>query len=241
MTDELLIPKKLRKLIFGDDDSFITKGQLIHVYGEAGTGKTTLALQTTIGFCKLDKKVIYIDAEGKLSGNKIRKISGDVYFSTVNKNLKLYLPNDFNNQHELISKLDFYLPKQKIGLLIVDTITNFYRQAMLFRKDSKILYEKLAYQVAYLRNFAHERSIPVLLFNQATMSKRSEIKDNNSNNQTIKERINPVARAIMSYWADREIILEKFGWGEFEARIPRKFEGRVKFRINTNGISPNDE
>ena len=54
------------------------------------------------------------------------------------------------------------------------------------------------------------------------------------------EKVNPVAKAIMEYWVDREIILISHGWGKFEGRIPNEFEGRVKFGIDTNGIIPLD-
>jgi len=54
------------------------------------------------------------------------------------------------------------------------------------------------------------------------------------------ESVSPVAKAIMSYWADREIILISHGRGNFEGRIPNEFEGRVKFGIDTKGIVPLD-
>ncbi|RLI72569.1 MAG: hypothetical protein DRP02_01360 [Candidatus Gerdarchaeota archaeon] len=53
-----------------------------------------------------------------------------------------------------------------------------------------------------------------------------------------EERIRPVAKAILQYWSDREIILLSHGFGRFEARIPTEIEGRVKFEITANGISP---
>lgn len=236
MNESFVYSNKLEELIFSEQLNFErTKGQLIHIFGKAGTGKTTLALQISVGFCSKNKKVIFIDTEGKVTGTRIKEISSNEIFARVNSNLKLYMPNDFDKQHELIEKLDFYLIGQNIGLIIVDTITNHYRQEILFRKDSKELYEKLAFEVALLRKIAKEKSIPILMFNQATMRKEHE--DKEENDYLRREQVNPVAKAIMNYWADNELILISHGWGNFEARKPGEFEGRVKFSIDTKGIT----
>ena len=225
----------LEQIIFGEQ---ITpskpKSKLLHIYGEAGSGKTTIALQLAISYCARDKKAIFIDTEGKISGEKIQAIASN-NFELVNRNLKIYFPNDFDEQHELIQKLEFYFSNQEIGIIIVDTISNLYRQAMLFRKDTKVLYERLAFQVAYLRKLSRDKNIPVLLINQATMPKA--IKNDDNSFSYNYERINPVAKAVMSYWSDREIILLSHGWGSFEARIPGEFERRVKFKIDSKGIT----
>lgn len=227
----------LEELIFGEKiDSKLAKSKVVHIYGQAGSGKTTVAIQLAIGFSLKNEKVIYIDTEGKVSGEKIRNIASEGNFDKVNKNIKLYFPNDFDKQHDLIQKLEFYIANQNIGAIIIDTMTNLYRQAMLFRKDSKILYEKLAYEIAFLRKLSRDKNISIILINQATMPKA--IKNEDESLSYNYERINPAAKAIMSYWADREIILVGYGWGNFEARIPGKFERRVKFTINSKGIAP---
>jgi meiotic recombination protein DMC1 len=231
--NNLLNPPELETLIFGQKFSSEYKGNLIHIFGEAGTGKTTMALQIAIAVCLRGKKVIIIDTEGKIGGEKIQAIAGTDNLAQVNKSLKLYCPQKFDEQHDLIERLDFYLKNQEIGLIVIDTITNLYRQEMLFKKGNKSAFEKLAYQIAFLRRLSRERNIPILIFNQATMLKPSE-----KDPLILKrERVNPVAKAIMSYWSDREIIFIKQGWNKFEARIPSEFEGRVLFEISNKGIT----
>ncbi len=237
MTSGLLNFPELEELILGEKiDSKITKNKVVHIYGEAGSGKTTVAIQLAIGYSLKNKKVIYIDTEGKVSGEKIKNIASEENFDNVNKNIKIYFPKDFDKQHDLIQKLEFYLSNQNIGAIIIDTMTNLYRQAMLFKKDTKILYEKLAFEVAFLRKLSRDRNITIILVNQATMPKA--IKNEDDSLRYNYERINPAAKAIMSYWADREIILVSHGWGNFEARIPGEFERRVKFSIDSKGIAP---
>ena len=232
--NNLLNPPELELLIFGQKLSSDYEGKLIHIFGEAGTGKTTMALQIAIAFCLQKNKVIIIDTEGKMSGEKIQAIAGAENLKQVNKFLKLYRPNGFEEQHNLIERLDFYLKNQEIGLIVIDTITNHYRQEMMFKNKDKNTYEKLAYQIAFLRRLSRERNIPILIFNQSTMVKPSD-----KDPLVLKrERVNPVAKAIMDYWSDRKIILIKQGWRKFEARKPSEFEGRVLFGIAENGITP---
>lgn len=240
MVEELNIPPELAFLLFGKNLTLLNdQGKIFHIYGEAGTGKTTLAIQIALSYCTKNKRVFYLDTEGKVTGSKIREMSDENNFKSINKNLKLFIISKFEEQRKLIQKFDFFFQTQKVDMIIVDTITNHYRQAMLFQKDTKNLYEKLAFQVAYLNKIAKKKTIPILLINQATMRKQ---KNDMINSEAMPlERIDPVAKAIMSYWSDKEIILINHGWGKFEARIPREYEGRVKFSISEKGIIPYNE
>jgi len=236
VTTGIIQPVGLEELVFGEKISpSKAVSKLIHIFGEAGSGKTTLALQLTCGIGLLGKKVIFIDTEGKVSGTKIKAIAREKAFPKINQMLKLYVPSNFQEQHSLVSNLEYYVLNQEIGLIIIDTITNLYRQEENFGKNKKNIYEKLAFQVALLRKISREKRVPIILFNQATMTK---IKDSEGLKSLKRERVSPVAKAIMEYWADREIILISHGWGSFEGRIPNEYEGRVKFGIDTNGIVP---
>ncbi|MBD3192818.1 MAG: AAA family ATPase [Candidatus Heimdallarchaeota archaeon] len=230
-----LLFEKLEQLIFGGGfhPEQSTTGELIHIFGKAGSGRTTLALQIACNISLLGQKVLYIDTEGKVSGKRIKELVGDK-FKQVNDQLKLFYPKNFSEQHDFIQRIEFYLSNREIGLIVVDTITNLYRQGRMLGTIGKNNYEKLAFQVALLRQLAKKHSLKILLINQATISK----KDDPGNLK--REQVSPVAKAIMNYWADREIILVAYGWGDFEARIPGEFEGRVKFKIDASGVTPNE-
>ncbi len=236
MAKGIIKPIALEELIFGQIVNFQQPSTgLIHIFGEAGSGKTILALQLAIGFCDNGKKVVFIDTEGKVTGSKIKDLAPNKDFSRINSLLKLHIPSNFNEQHSLICSLEHFLKNQELGLLIIDTITNLYRQEVNYGKNKKSNFEKLAFQVALLRKISSDCKFPVILFNQATMHKVDET-DIIANLR--REKVNPVAKAIMTYWTDREIILVSHGWGNYEARVPSEFKGRVKFRIDTKGIVP---
>ena len=232
MASCMVASKELEQLIFGKDFRLgETGGKLIHIFGKAGSGRTTLALQIACNICAQAMEVFFIDTEGKVSGKRVKEIAGVDCFKKVNKHLKLYRPENFEKQHTFIRQLEFYLANRTLGLIVVDTITNLYRQEQTLGEVGKNNFEKLAFQVALLQKIAKQYSLPVLLFNQATLNK----KDNPLNLR--QERVSPVAQAIMDYWADRKIILVPHGWGKFEARIPGEFEGRVIFNIDSKGIT----
>ncbi len=236
MTEGILKFDALENLLFGEKINLKNlQGQLLHIFGEAGTGKTTLALYIACRFCLEGEKVIFIDTEGKVTGSKIKQMLKKNDIEKTNKLLKLYMPTSFQEQYALIQRLEFFLQNQKIGTIIIDSITNLYRQESDLLKEDKRIYKRLAFQIALLHKLTRDKSFPILLFNQATMVKKDE-SDFLSNLK--RERVSPVAKAIMSYWADREIILVSYGFDNFEARIPGEYEGRVKFSIDTNGIIP---
>ncbi|NHK31413.1 MAG: AAA family ATPase [Asgard group archaeon] len=236
LTEGILDFSSLENLLFGEKINLEKlQGQLIHIYGEAGTGKTTLALQIACGICSQGEKVVFIDTEGKVTGSKIQQMLKNSDLEQANSLLKLYIPTSFQEQHELIQKLEFFTNNQKIAAIIIDTITNLYRQESDLLNEDKRLYKQLTFQVALLQKLAKKKLFPIILFNQATMAK---IDDQDFLSNLKRERVNPVAKAIISYWADREIILVSYGYDKYEARIPSEFEGRVKFSIDSNGIIP---
>lgn len=92
------------------------------VYGEAATGKTTLAMQEALKEAKNNKKVAFIDTENSFSIERIKQMDKD--YKELIKKIFVFNPKDFLEQHELIKTL------RKFDLIIVDTIGHFYRRAI---------------------------------------------------------------------------------------------------------------
>jgi len=239
LSEPILTPQALEELLFGEKIKLgKLPGKVIHIFGEAGAGKTTLAIQLAVNFCSKNMKVVLIDTEGKITGNRIQQYFQGENFTKINALLKLYQPKSFQEQFWLVNKLEFFLQRQTIGLLIIDTISNFYRQEATSQLKEKKSFKKLAFQVALLREIAHRKNFPVILFNQATMIRKKATEEEEFLAKLNGERIRPVAKAILQYWSDREIILISHGFGKFEARVPTEIKGRVKFEITSKGITP---
>ena len=92
------------------------------VYGEAATGKTTLAIQESLKEAKENKKIAFIDTENSFSTDRLKQM--DENYNKLIKKIFLFNPKSFIEQHELIKKLN------KFDFIVIDTIGHFYRREL---------------------------------------------------------------------------------------------------------------
>jgi DNA repair protein RadB len=133
------------------------------VYGPSGAGKTTFCILSAVSVAKRGKKVVYIDTEGGFSPERMAQISKD--YKKLLKNIIFLRPSNFKEQKESFEKLKD-LVNDKIGIIIVDTISMLYRLEL--GKDDSV-YEtnrELGKQLSYLAAIARKKNIPVLIANQ---------------------------------------------------------------------------
>ncbi|RLI05784.1 hypothetical protein DRO26_01205 [Candidatus Bathyarchaeota archaeon] len=191
----------------------IPAGQLLVFYGEAATGKTTIALQCSIVCVRQGFKVIYVDADGTFPIERLRQMTDD--FEKIAQHIGIFTPKNFFEQTVLVENLDDYL-KQNVGLLVFDSINNLYRLALKDPDTNFTLNKELNRQLAYLSHFAKTYYLPVLITSQV----HSVLEEN--------QKIEPVAMRTISYWSPnivrlwlnpkpnvRMASLEKFGGRSF--------------------------
>ena len=134
------------------------------IYGGPATGKTLLCLTAATHVVKQGKKVIFIDTEKGFFIERFQQVLG----STDSKYLEQVIvlrPTSFKGEHEMIMKLDSFLQQPKIGLIVVDTLSYFYRR---LQKNKLLLANRmLISQVNALRNYASH--VPVIATNQVYM------------------------------------------------------------------------
>ncbi len=131
------------------------------LYGPAGAGKSTACLLAAISVASGGRKVIYIDTEGGFSATRLGQLTPDI--SAVTKSILFLKPTAFESQKKCIEQLR-NMVNQKIGLIVVDTITNLYRSER--SSDNVELNRELGRQISSLVEIARGKSIPVLLTNQ---------------------------------------------------------------------------
>ena len=187
------------------------------IYGEAGTGKTTLAKLVTIEQAKKNNKIIYIDTENGFNSERIKQLAGDEFQNALEK-IILFKPTRFSEQNRIIKKL----PEIKnISLIVIDTMSYFYRAKV---KEKPKIYNMLIWKQFKILNEI-SKNIPVIITNQV-------YGDINKNS------IEMVGGEMFRKLSDRIIKLEK---------NPRKliFEKpvgeKIKFEINSKGISKLEE
>jgi len=132
------------------------------IYGPAGSGKTTMCLMCAIVVSKT-KKIIYIDTEGGFSVERIKQLDG--YSDNVMKKILIMKPADFAEQHKAFNNVS-HMVNDKIGLVVVDTISMLYRIECGKTKDIKNVNNEMGVQISMLTEIARKKNIPVLLTNQ---------------------------------------------------------------------------
>ncbi len=169
-------------------------GVITNFYGEAGSGKSNLALIATKNVVAAGKKVIFIDTEGSYSIERINQISKAP--EKVNSNTTLLEPMNFNEQHKMILELSKKISKE-IGLVVLDSLVALYRIAMgpdTFEDTNR----KLAAQLLELSKIARENKIPVLVTTQVYSDFNGTTGD-----------VVLVSKDIAKYWSKCLVKLEK--------------------------------
>jgi len=159
------------------------------VYGEAETGKTSLAIQFAINSARMGYKAIFIDSDDTFSPRRLSQIAYHD-FEKISPLIILVKPTTFQEQAITIDHLDEYLTK-KVGLVIVDTVTSLYRAEIGGPKETFASNRELNRQVACLAQVAKTQNISVLITSQV----RSVF---------VEERVSiePVATRVLKFWSD---------------------------------------
>ena len=207
----------------------IPKANLTLIYGEANTGKSSLALQCAVISAKHNLKTIIIDSDNNFSPNRLSQIA-NYNLNHISPLIFIFKPQSFNEQSLLIEHLDDYISNDVI-LIIVDTITSHYRLELGQIDKIFSLNRDLNRQIAYLANIAKTHNIAVLLI--------SQVRDVFKNG---KQQVEPVANRILKFWAQtilssrmtknraiREVLIEK-------PSITKNVDARCLFMINKTGI-----
>jgi len=174
-------------------------GNISLIYGEAETGKSTLALQCAVNCARMGKKVIFIDTDNTFSAKRLSQIA---YYDLekLSPSIILLKPNSFQEQILAIDRLEEYLT-EKIGLIIVDTFTSLYRvESGEDSKERFALNRELNRQLAFLAQIAKTQKKAVLITSQV----RSIL---------IEAEVNfePVATRVLKFWSDIVIRLKPTG------------------------------
>ena len=196
------------------------------IYGPAGAGKTMFCLLALIKVIEdHQKKVIFIDTEGGFSVERLKQLSDN--YKEILDQIIFLRPTTFQEQKDDFEKLKDLI-NDKIGLIIVDTVSMLYRLEMGKTDDIYEVNRALGQQLGYLNEIVRKKNIPVLISNQVYAD--FENKDN----------VRIVGGDLMKYGSKCMIEL-KNGRNGVRKAILRKHrsiseEKEVDFRIVDKGI-----
>jgi len=176
----------------------LTPGDVTLIYGEAETGKTSLAIQCAVNTARTGYKAIFMDSDGTFSPVRLSQIAHkDV--DQVAPSITLVKPTIFQEQASAIDRLDEYLTKT-IGLIVVDTVTSLYSVELGEPKKTFTLNRELGRQMACLAQIAKTRKIAVLISSQVRNVFLEGVVS-----------IEPVATRVLKFWADIVLSLKHTG------------------------------
>lgn len=173
---------KLDELLGGG----IPLGKLTLLYGEAGSGKTTIALQTSISAARMGFKVLYLDCDKRIPVERLKTFAKKD-FDEISRRILVSRPESFSEQSLIVESLPRMVSRD-VGLIVVDSITSLYREAISLEEPFTVNWE-FNRQIALLKEFAITRYVAVLAISQV----RTAIETGG---------VEPVARRIMVYWSD---------------------------------------
>ncbi len=165
--------KSIDELLGGGFES----GTVTQLYGEAGSGKTNICLQTAMECAKKGKGIIFIDSEG-FSPERFLQIaragaSGDVDdVEGIARRIIIYEPHSFEQQTSCIDEIETVIKEKEgksgVALLILDSATLFYRLEL---DDERSIYLRrvLANQIMHLLEIARKHDLAVIITNQVYM------------------------------------------------------------------------
>lgn len=159
------------------------------MYGEAETGKTTLAIQCAVNVARLGYKTLFIDSDNTFAPERLSQIA-KIDLEDVSASIILVRPSSFGEQGTVIDSLERYLT-EKFGLVTVDTITSLYRSELGTAKESFALNRELNRQVASLAQMAKTRGISVLLTSQVRSVLESDVAE-----------VAPIGTRVLEFWSD---------------------------------------
>lgn len=174
----------------------LLEGNIALVYGEAETGKTTLAIQCAVNSARMGYKTIFLDCDNTFFPRRMAQIAaGD--FQDVAPQIILMKPGNFEQQSVVIDRLSDYISK-KVGFIVVDTVTGLYRERLGDdMKETFALNRELNRQMACLAQITKTQKVASLVVSQV----RSVVFGEN-------EMVQPVAMRVLKFWADTTISLK---------------------------------
>ncbi|RLF17071.1 MAG: hypothetical protein DRJ66_01755 [Thermoprotei archaeon] len=163
----------------------IPLGFLTFIYGEVGSGKTSLALQIACQTALSDRKFIYIDALGKISSRRVKDIMGYLDERRRANGLFIIIKN-FQELHNLSLELEYIL-NPRVSLIVIDVLTRPYRLALGTKAVNVKLNKMLNQIMAMLYKIVRYYNVALLALGDVRVTPEGE---------------EPVAIKIIEYWSD---------------------------------------
>lgn len=136
---------------------------ITHIYGAAGVGKSTLAMEAYLGIAFRGYGCFVVDCGGAYSPRRLLQLCRSKELPA--NRITLFKPRTFEEQSELVETLHLFLDST-VRLIVIDPITSFYRRQVA-KETSTAYYRELAEnQLPRLIGLAQDNDISIIIVNQ---------------------------------------------------------------------------
>jgi len=203
-------------------------GSVSLIFGEAETGKTSLAIQCAVNCARRGIKSLFIDTDGTFSYERLSQIA-EFDYEKISPLIIIMRPTTFQDQSKTIDHLEKVIT-QKFGLIIIDTLTSLYRVILNDTEATYTANRELNRQLGVLTQIAKTNNVAVLVISQVRSVPDGE-----------RVEIKPVATRVLNYWSDIILDMKQSGQTRIIKVLRKKHpkikgEGNVYIKIERVGI-----
>jgi len=143
-------------------------------FGEFGSGKTQICHQLAVNVQLppekggLSKRAIYIDTEGTFRWERIEAMARALGMNPDEVMENIFYVRAVNSDHQMavVEELKDIIPKENIGLVIVDSVTGHFRAEYPGRENLAARQQKLNRHLHQLMSIAELFDVAVVITNQ---------------------------------------------------------------------------
>jgi len=200
-------PKKLDDILIDG----ISDGTITDIFGFRGTGKTQMALQTSLNLLKDEKTVLFVDTTGEFRPERMIEIlkNRNLDTSLLNR-LKIARVTNTQEQIDLIRKIK---NTNDIAMLIIDNVADLFSFEYSKKEQFNLQHQKFMNYMHDLAQLAINKKIPIVITNQLMNA-----------NDTEYEKMN----YSISNYTHQKIKLEKQR-DHYQATILSPFSQKIRF------------
>ena len=212
-------------------DGGFERGTVTQVYGAPAAGKTNVALSASAAVAANDGLVVYVDTEG-LSLDRFEAVASaaaddaDRELDAVTGNVVVKDALDFDEQAEAVQDVSEFAAQA--DLVVVDSITGFYRLERGNDVEGGDSLRAVANQVTHLLGLARRHDLAVVVTNQVFSDPDSD-------------RTRALGGHTLEHWTGTVVRVDRYRGGNRKATLEKhraKPAGEsVQFHITDTGIA----
>lgn len=207
----------------------LERGQVTQVYGPPGAGKTNVALSAAVQVADAGGTAVYVDTEG-VSVERFRQIleANAENPDEAAGNVVIESAHDFGEQAEAVRDAGDFA--EQADLVVVDSVTGFYRLERGDDQNGGDSLREVARQVTHLLSLARKHDLAVLVTNQVY-----------SDPDAGTDAVRPLGGHTLMHWTGVVLRLDRYKGNRRRATIEKhgsKPEGqRATFAIVDRGLA----